>query len=359
MLFPLMVGYSEVQHTSPFVAFHFARLGALIESSAKPLGVLSPVGSYLPIKGFVLSGGGLGLVLGDLYPLLYKSQVWFKSVREVLRREVMGFEVGSGDLEKGASSNIGREGTGVDIATSAPSSSQPFVLAVIRSFHALKEKCSLKIEVFSKFKDRFQFPEGTRACLPRKDENACAFAHGEVCFYKATFSCGLRFPVHPFIMKLLHYLNLAPRQLMPNSWRILISCMVIWTTIADGDMLTVNEFVHLYCLKESKEFGYYEFIPWDRKSRLVADLPSSSHYWKSRYFFVSGDGWETLSDDFWGDVPRLLCQWKTPLLSTFAPQEMLPFPSLFSFILAIIPNLFLLLHYVVKDRPELEGRFDE
>ena len=135
--------------------------------------------------------------------------------------------------------------------------------------------------------------------------------------------------------------------------------MVIWTIIADGDMLTVNEFVHLYRLKESKEFGYYEFIPWDRKSRLVADLLSSFRYWKSRYFFVSGDGWETLSDDFWGDVPGLLRRWETPLLGAFAPQEMLPFPSLFSFILAIIPNLFLLLHYVVKDHPELEGRFDE
>ena len=118
-----MVGYSEVQHTSPFVAFLFARFGALIESFAKPLGVLSPVGSYPPIEGFVFSGGGLGLVLGDLYPLLYKSQVWFKSVREVLRREVMGSEVGSGDLERGASSNVGREGTGVDMATSMPSSS--------------------------------------------------------------------------------------------------------------------------------------------------------------------------------------------------------------------------------------------
>ena len=118
-----MVGYSEVQHTSPFVAFLFTRLGALIESSAKPLGVLSPVGSYPPIEGFVLSGSGLGLVLGDLYPLLYKSQVWFKSVQEVLRREVMGSEVGSGDLERGASSNVGREGTGVDMATSMPSSS--------------------------------------------------------------------------------------------------------------------------------------------------------------------------------------------------------------------------------------------
>ena len=118
-----MVGYSEVKHTSPFLAFLFARLGALIESFAKPLGVLSPVGSYPPIEGFVFSGGGLGLVLGDLYPLLYKSQVWFKSVREVLRREVMGSEVGSGDLERGASSNVGREGTGVDMATSMPSSS--------------------------------------------------------------------------------------------------------------------------------------------------------------------------------------------------------------------------------------------
>ena len=68
-----MVGYSEVQHTSPSVAFLFARLGALIESSAKPFDVLSPVGTYPPIEGFVLSGGGLGLVLGDLYPLLYKS----------------------------------------------------------------------------------------------------------------------------------------------------------------------------------------------------------------------------------------------------------------------------------------------
>ena len=73
-----MVGYSEIQRTSPSVAFLFARLGALIKF--KPLGVLSPVGTYTPIEGFIFSSGGLGLVLGDLYPLLYKSHVWFKSV---------------------------------------------------------------------------------------------------------------------------------------------------------------------------------------------------------------------------------------------------------------------------------------
>ena len=65
---------------------------------------------------------------------------------------------------------------------------------------------------------------------------------------------------------------------MPNSWRIVISCMVIWMTIADGDMITLNEFVHLYHLKESKEFRYYELVPWDRKSRLIVNLSLSFHY---------------------------------------------------------------------------------
>ena len=109
--------------------------------------------------------------------------------------------------------------------------------------------------------------------------------------------------------------------------------MVIWTIIADGDMIMLNEFVHLYYLKESKEFGYYKFVPWNRKSRLVVDLPLSFRNWKSRFFFGSGDGWETLSDDFWGDVPRLLHWWETLHLCAFASQEMFSF---FFLILVII-----------------------
>ena len=48
----------------------------------------------------------------------------------------MGSEMGSGDLERGASSNAGEEGIGVDIATSMPSSSQPSTPVVARSFLA-------------------------------------------------------------------------------------------------------------------------------------------------------------------------------------------------------------------------------
>lgn len=45
--------------------------------------------------------------------------------------------------------------------------------------------------------------------------------------------------------------------------------------VTEGDMIRLDEFVHLYNLKESKELRYYEFVPWVRKARTIIDLPSS------------------------------------------------------------------------------------
>ena len=206
-----MVGYSDIRCTSPSVAFFFACLGVLLGTSSD---------HYPWVGDFVLSDSGLGLVLGNLYPPLRQSLDWFGFVRESLRRENMDFESKLGDLETDLSSGAGTVGVEMDTATSLPSSipssSHPFIFDTSRPFHALKEECSLKRDTFRRFKDRFQFPKQTRARLPRKGEKSYAFAHGEVCFYEVAFLCGLRIPVHPFIMELLHYLNIAPRQLMLN-----------------------------------------------------------------------------------------------------------------------------------------------
>lgn len=90
----------------------------------------------------------------------------------------------------------------IDIVALKPSSSKPFSSKPSsstkpRSFHALKELCGLDEETLFRFRDRFQFPNETKICLSCENKKACAFAHSEVCFYKATFLCGLRFPVHP------------------------------------------------------------------------------------------------------------------------------------------------------------------
>ena len=60
-------------------------------------------------------------------------------------------------------------------------------LRVVRAFFALEEECGLDAETLSRFRDGFQFPKRVRIRLPRKEERACHFSPGEVCFYEAAF----------------------------------------------------------------------------------------------------------------------------------------------------------------------------
>lgn len=79
-----------------------------------------------------------------------------------------------------------------------------------------------------------------------------------MCFFGASFLCGLCFPIHPFIMELLSHLKIAPGQLVLNTWQIIISCMLIWMFVNEGDMIRLNEFLYLNRLKLSTHYGYYE-----------------------------------------------------------------------------------------------------
>ena len=172
----------------------------------------------------------------------------------------------------------------------------------------LSESCSLKESHLKGYRKRFQFPKGTSIRLPCLGEKDCNFAHGEVCFYEANFLCGLRFPIHPFIMQVLDEFQIALGQLVPNAWRTIISCMSIWLYAYDGEMITLNEFLYLYHLKASTHYGYFKLLSWDRKSRVLRGFPYSFRDWKSQYFFVSGKGQE---------VPRLLQKWEVPALGAY------------------------------------------
>ena len=112
--------------------------------------------------------------------------------------------------------------------------------------------------------------------------------------------------------------------------------MEIWLAI-NGDMIKVGELIYLYHLKESKEYGYYELVPWERRTRIVRGLPSFFSYWKSRFFFVSGDDFETPSSRDWGDIPRLLRWWGT---LTLVATIFLPVIFIFVVFVVIVINSF-------------------
>ena len=183
----------------------------------------------------------MGVALAELLPLLCQSIDWFEGL--VRERGKMS-EVRSSELETRLSSSGDLvEG---DTVVSTPRE--------VKAFHTLEEVYGLDADTVGRFKDRFQFPKRVRVCRPNDKDRACHFFPGEVCFYEAAFTYGLRFPIHPFITELLNHFGIGPKQLMPNSWRIVVNCMEIWLA-ANGDMIKVSELVYLYRLKKFKEFG--------------------------------------------------------------------------------------------------------
>ena len=113
------------------------------------------------------------------------------------------------------------------------------------TFQAWKENCGFSRKDHEKMRDKivskYQFPPLALVRLLKVDERACTFLPEEVCFYESYFQCGLRFPVHPFYREVLFHLKIASGQLISNAWKIMVCCMVIWSTVNDGDFIKVVE----------------------------------------------------------------------------------------------------------------------
>ena len=190
----LRVDFDFVRQECPSISFFFARLGVYLEYSSSP---------HPRVGLFVSCFTSFKLVLLTLYPLIRHSLI--KHHLEMTTVEHRDDNVRLSELEIGLSSNAESLGKKVDTDMSKlPSSSSSTPL------HAFSESSSLKGKHLKGFWKRFQFPKGTIIHLPRSCEKTCTFDHGEVCFYETAFICGLHFPIHPFIMKLLSNFQISP-----------------------------------------------------------------------------------------------------------------------------------------------------
>ena len=261
-----MVDFAFIRREAPSISFFFARLGAFLESSSRHHPQL---GLFLP-----QDCGAFRPVLNTLYPLIRHSLITNYLGMTVV--EYRDTDVRSSELDIGLSSTSESMDKDFEIVVLKPSSSSSSI-----PFHALSESCSSEQRHLKSIRQRFQFPRRVVRRLPCPNGKAFFFAHSEVSFYEATFLCGLHFPVHPFIMQLLSILNVAPGQIVPNAWRMIISYMSIWVSAHNGDMITLYEFLHLYHLKPSTHYRYFELFPWSRESRIVCSFPTSFGDWKS------------------------------------------------------------------------------
>ena len=163
---------------------------------------------------------------------------------------------------------------------------------------------------FKTLRANYQIPYYIPIRLPYKSEKCYYEGVDDVRVYEQVLKAGLRFPLNSLHHELLKYLGLSISQISPNAWRVFIAMEVLYGAMSNGARsLTVREFLHCYRPDEiDKSKGMYSFVPRKSVLKVIYETPDSNRDWKSRYFFLKGDGWmchpgETdhmLVDKTWG-----------------------------------------------------------
>ncbi|KAK0592109.1 hypothetical protein LWI29_013480 [Acer saccharum] len=122
--------------------------------------------------------------------------------------------------------------------------------------------CSFDTEVnvvgeaeLGKFKSRFGIPDSVTLILPG-DRAAWNPPENAVAIYGAMLSCGITLPLQPFIARFLAEAKIAPAQLAPNSYRILMCLGLMWKLKGFGSP-TPREIRHFYTLRQAGNSGTY------------------------------------------------------------------------------------------------------
>ena len=166
---------------------------------------------------------------------------------------------------------------------------------------------------FKTLRAKYQIHDNVPLCLPYKSEKCYYDGIKGVRIYEQMLKAGLRFPLSSLHHQLLQHLGLSINQVAPNAWRVFLGVEVLYRVMSNGARrLTVQEFLHCYHPDEiTQSKVMYSFVPRSPLLRLVCETLDSNKDWKSRYFFMEGDGWMCRSGDTefmpvdttWGILP--------------------------------------------------------
>uniref|UniRef100_A0A2N9H2L5 Transposase (putative) gypsy type domain-containing protein n=1 Tax=Fagus sylvatica TaxID=28930 RepID=A0A2N9H2L5_FAGSY len=270
-----------------------------------------------PLEGYISSDSVLHRLAAELYSFVHPALSSWEGIRDRMAANEAEWSLPlSEDLPEGLSDESPGRATRGDSSEEVPSTSGARQsTSVDRSWKALSYFSTVTQDDIDRMRCSYQIPDDVILRIPDSDERACCPKYeGDVAFYEADLKAGLRFPMQPFVRELLDFLGLAPGQVNPNGWRIIVSCMVMWRVSSNGsEDLTVDEF--LFCYEPCQialSRGFWTFKNRDANTRIVQGLPSSDRIWKDKYFFVCGDNWERLPQEDPRDFVGVRRSWGTP-----------------------------------------------
>lgn len=152
-------------------------------------------------------------------------------------------------------------------------------------------------ESFAGLRARHSIPEGFGLHPAGATQAACAppprpprGGHGggvPICVYAQAFAAGMRLPLHPFVSDALAHFGIAPSQLAPNGWRVLVGFAVLCHFRGAG-VPSLPVFRHFFTLAPlPKGKGWYSFRARESVPALFTGLPTSIKAWKEEFLLVS------------------------------------------------------------------------
>ena len=144
-----------------------------------------------------------------------------------------------------------------------------------------------------KLATEFSIPRTVGLRIPKEGERASNPEGTSVAFHPAFLEIGARLPLQPYLRRVLREIGIAPAQLNPNGWRVLIGMYSLWKGMKYPPP-TFAEIGHCYSLYSHKSGGdgWWALASRDKQGGepLITGLPSSNKEWKKTWF-VAGGNW--------------------------------------------------------------------
>ncbi|KAL5816874.1 hypothetical protein ACOSQ3_025252 [Xanthoceras sorbifolium] len=144
------------------------------------------------------------------------------------------------------------------------------------------------------YREEFSIPSDVGLRIPNMGEQVSNPEPGCVAIHPAFLEIGMCLPLQPYVRRFLREVGLAPAQLSPNSWRILIGMWCLWRLNGIDTDPTLSEIKHCYKLVGHARGGdgWWHLSSWSRLSghSLIIGQPSSNKEWKKTWF-VATTGW--------------------------------------------------------------------
>ena len=115
--------------------------------------------------------------------------------------------------------------------------------------------------------NEYTIPMDIEAQVPSEFERADHPQDGWIAVYELFFEVGLCLPNPKLARKILLNFNLAPTQLMPKAWRIIICYVMLGEEV--GRQLTLGEFLTYYVLKVNSQGRAQHYISPRGSIKLV------------------------------------------------------------------------------------------